>query len=376
MEKNEFQYLFSLYTEGNSLLQLNSGKIISYYFRNIYKMYIYNVKTFKLLYKINLNKFINRFEKLQINNGQFDKEEEEDENDYINYFNPYLNHNNTIKELDNGLILIGRDYYLFEFNFQEKSYDYKIIKKLNYIIININQLSDKRIIVITKEIIIILYNDNNNNYIIKEQSFIKNNWKIIPRAEKYSTLVNQYYSSYEIPNNKILLNSFNVEFPRNRKCGLHHSRKYYYSRIIFIDLKNFEEISSTETFYNHANMMILENSIIIQDYNTIYIFDINTLKMITKIELKNSYYLFKLSNKYITQFFLENEENNIIIYKIENNNIINQHKIKVNKIFKNLFEYKDFSEVKYHNNSLISLKDKIVIILCRDKIYLFRLNLD
>ena len=118
MEKNEVQSLFSLYIFGDSLLQLNNGKIIFYYFRKKSKMYIYNIKTFKLLYMININKLIYIFKEGKLNIDDFDKWEDKDV--YIKCDTVDLNNNNTIKELDNGLILIGRDFYIFEFKFHEK----------------------------------------------------------------------------------------------------------------------------------------------------------------------------------------------------------------------------------------------------------------
>ena len=65
---------------------------------------------------------------------------------------------NCIKELNNGLILIGRNNYLIELNLHEDKYDYKIIKKFDNIISDINELSDKGIIVITNKKIIIFKN--------------------------------------------------------------------------------------------------------------------------------------------------------------------------------------------------------------------------
>ena len=77
-----------------------------------------------------------------------------------------------MKKLNKNIILIGRNNYLIELNLYKKNYDYKIVKQFDNIILDINELSDKRIIVITDEKILILKTED-EEYIIKEEYLIK-----------------------------------------------------------------------------------------------------------------------------------------------------------------------------------------------------------
>ena len=80
----------------------------------------------------------------------------------------------------------------------------------------------------------------------------------------YCSNFNQYYFSFELPNNRLMLNSFSTELKRIGHCGTHPPDEYINSKIIFIDLKNFEEIKTTKEFNVDAKSIVLENLIIIQ----------------------------------------------------------------------------------------------------------------
>ena len=54
MEKKESQNLFSMKTEGNSLIQLKNGNLLIYSFNRHYKFNIYSVKTFHRFIQIDL----------------------------------------------------------------------------------------------------------------------------------------------------------------------------------------------------------------------------------------------------------------------------------------------------------------------------------
>ena len=47
-------------------------------------------------------------------------------------------------------------------------------------------------------------------------------------------------------------------------CHTNANQKFFSSKVIFIDMKNFEEIKSTETFEAITNVVIYQNLIIIQ----------------------------------------------------------------------------------------------------------------
>ena len=116
-------------------------------------------------------------------------------------------------------------------------------------ILDINEILNNRLIIVNNINILILKKENLEYIIINEYS-INNNWKIISMSEthRYYGDFRQYFSSFVFPNDKLLLNSFSTELRYNGWCCIHPPTEYSNSKIIFIDLKSFEEISSTETF--------------------------------------------------------------------------------------------------------------------------------
>ena len=160
--------------KGDSIIQLKDGKLLFYYFNQLYYIYIYNEKTFQNLFEIDFYKLIYQFEKEKEKEKNEDKLKEKkednfDECDYLKkkYSNTDKNKNSII-ELCKNVILIGRNNYLIELNLYKKKYDYKIVKQFENTILDINELSDKRIIAITKEKIIILKREK-EEYIIKKE---------------------------------------------------------------------------------------------------------------------------------------------------------------------------------------------------------------
>ena len=223
MIKKGAQLILKERIKGESIIQLKDGKLIFYYYKENYNIWIYNEKTFQLLFEININSLMYEFE---IDNGKNNNKlknrekelkiiKEDDSHILIdNYYNETRN-KNSIKELHNGLILIARDKYLIELNLHKKTYDYKLVKQLDDDMLEINELTDKRIMVITTQKIILLERKN-EEYIFKEEYQLKNNWK-------FSTVgllrdINQYFFSYELPNNRLLLNSFFLELKYVNSC--------------------------------------------------------------------------------------------------------------------------------------------------------------
>ena len=134
MIRKRAQNLFTRDINGDSIIQLSNGKLIFYYFRKKYNIYIYNDKTFEKIYEIDLQEIITRYEK-QINNDKIK------ENNLIKFKRIIHNirNKNNIKELDNDILLIGRDNYLIEIKLIENyKYYSKIVKKLNETILDIN----------------------------------------------------------------------------------------------------------------------------------------------------------------------------------------------------------------------------------------------
>ena len=132
MEEKFDERLFRTYIDGDSLYPLKNGKIISYYFRSNYEISVFNGKTFQKIFFFDLYEIIKKYEK------------EEDEEDY------FYKNNNCLKEIENDIILIGRDRCLIELNFKENNYDYKLVQLFDDIGVNINELEDKNIIILTK----------------------------------------------------------------------------------------------------------------------------------------------------------------------------------------------------------------------------------
>jgi hypothetical protein len=276
---------------------------------------------------------------------------------------------NSIKELDNGLILIARNKYLIELNLHKKNYDYKLAKQLDDDILEINELPDKRIMVITTQNIV-LYERKNEEYIFKEEYYLDYNWKFSTTG--FCREINQYFFSYELPNNKLLLNSVLNEFKTIRGCVSGEKTEFFNSKIIFIDLKNFKEILIIEDFVKDAKYIVLKNEIVIQSYGKLAIYDINSLKPIKVIENKKGLgYLYKFDKNHLIASSVSDEKNNLVIYKIENKDLIKHYVIKAQLFEKILLD---------SNKRMIGgcefiflLRDKRIMILCYDKIYLFEM---
>ena len=134
METKEAECLFSIIYKGDSVIQLRNGKLIFYYFKRDYVFYIYNEKTFQNLIEINIKELIKKYKNKKDISSNSDQ----------GYFKS-TNNKNSIKELHDGLLLIGRDNILIQLkiNFYEKTYEHKIEKEFNDKILDINELTDK-----------------------------------------------------------------------------------------------------------------------------------------------------------------------------------------------------------------------------------------
>ena len=160
MEK-EAQLLFKQYIKRDFIIQLKSGKIL---FLNSSDIYTHNEKTFQKIFEIKLHEILIKYYK--------EKNISIEEEDNIIGQNEIL-----IKELNDGLIIIACNKYLIELSLKEKSYYCKVIMELEDTILNINELPDKRIIIINNNEIIIIERED-EKYIIKEKLPIKYEWKM------------------------------------------------------------------------------------------------------------------------------------------------------------------------------------------------------
>ena len=144
----------------------------------------------------------------------------------------------SIKELYNSIILISYYNYLIELNLHGKTYDIKVVKDLDDNILEINELSDKRIITFLRYKIIVLSKKDNEEYINIEKYKIKDNWKI--PIEGYNEAY-QYFLSDKLPNNRLLIHSFKIgtKFVHGNIFHRYILKEFANSKIIFIETKKF-----------------------------------------------------------------------------------------------------------------------------------------
>ena len=365
MEK-EAHFLFKQIYFADSAIQLKNGKLLFFRLKSDYHISLFDEKTFQKLFEINLDKIINEYIK------EKQKENKETKIKKIHIFNE---NKNSIKELYDGLILIGRNNYLFELNINEKNYSYKIIKEYYEIILDVNELPDKRIIIITEEKIIILKRDN-KEFIIIEEYPIKKDWKMERLSDRENDDFNQYFKSEMLPNNRLLLNSSSYEVWRYiSRCVIGGGNSYYYrSKIIFIDLNKFEEIKSTEIFEEHANTIILKNEILIQIKEKIYVYDINSLNILSSNGLYGDcYFIFKFDEKYLISYpKYGNEDYNLFIYELKDKKKKKYCDIKSNIIGK--LRIGLFGSSPDYKINLFILRNKRIIIFNHSEVNLFELN--
>ena len=353
MEKKEVQFLFKEYAEGDSMIQLNNGRILFYYYTGNRDIYVYSDKTFKKLFEIDSKSFIPNYDK---------------DTDKFCY-------KNNIKLIDNGLILIGYSKYLIEVKLFEKTYDFKIVKQFSDVIIDINELPDKRIIIFTQKNIVIL-NKENYEYIVKEEYSFKVKWKryfalLMDDNDEY---VDKYYSSYILPDNRILLNLVSRVYRYNTGY-VRRIMKCFDSKIMVIDLNNFKVIMSTEIFKECVKHIVLENAIIIHTYENLIIYDINTLKIIQQYKSSSRYNHFhKYDNKYLIGHSNYEQNFNLAIFKFENNELIKYCLIE-SGLFRIIFTW-NLYRISASNPFLFVLRDKKIIIFSSNKMYLLLFRID
>ena len=372
METKGFQFLFTKKINGNYIIQLKDGKILIYPFHPYHNIYIFNEKTFQKLYEINLVDLIKKYEGENRNDDNLNnKENTDDEWDYYFYRDTI-----KIKEKNDGVILIGFNKYLFKLKNKKQTYVCKIVKKINDSILELNILTNKRIIIITKKNIIVL-NKIKKEYIIKDEFILKDDWKSVTKSNisHYYGNYMEYFSSYVLPNNRLLLKLF-AEGTCRRRCGLEPIRGFSVSKIVFINLANFEEITSTEIFEQVVKYIVFKDNLIIQVYNDFIIYDINSLREVKKIKLPKLYrYIEKLNEENLIAFLnVEKGEKIMIIYTIENNDLIEKFRVKGNVIVKTGDLETNNKIELYKYKYLFALKDKRIIFFCDNRICIIRIN--
>ena len=340
--------------DGDSLIQLDDGRILSFHFRNsYYSLNIYDQKEFKEMLSIDLREILQQNEKKDRLWGTLDL---------------------SVIQLKNRSILVGFSIYLIEIKLNENNFESKIVFESDTNILNINEIQDGRIILITRNSVLAL-----NNFILKDKYNIKDNWRIIPvsLSNRYYGKFGQHFFSTILPDERIILRSFSTELSYHGGCGTHPPAEFTHSKIIFLNTKNFEEINTTEEFKSDCRDLVFENLIIIQADHDIYLYDIKTLENIKKMEIEGRYnYFEKYNENEIIAYSKYEDENDLLIFRVEGNNIIKSCEVKKKYNFKEIIGWNGYSIIDYNNKILFVLKDKRIILLCHDAAILLNLGLE
>ena len=350
---------------GDSIIQLKNGKLIVYDLKENGKIIIYDQNTFQEILRINLIKILEE---------EILNESEKKDIDYYNELK--LRTKISIKQLINDIILIGFNKFIFEINLQENNFEHKIYKKEKKIL-EINELPDKNIIVFTEDNIEILKKEK-NEYIVSKIYDINKNWKIssmrVQTNDKSYKYFCQWYFSYILPKEKLLLNSFTFE-TYYKDFPWHNPQEFTLSKIIFIDLKNLCEIQSTKEFKKEAKFFELKDYVVVQGEDKIYIYDINKLYLIKEVKYEYDNFLYKYSNNLLIGASIYEKENNFLVFRFEDNEFMHSCTIKTN--FKFYESYINGDRVlKYNNKILFILNDKRVILLCDQCAYVLKLDIE
>ena len=340
---------------GDSLVQLDDGRILSFKFRKSYSysLKIYEQEEFKEVLSIDLEEILKQNDKELRLMGNIEL---------------------SVIQLKNKSILVSFYIYLIEIKLNEKSFESKIAFECDGNILNINELPDGRIILITRDSILVL-----NDFILKDKYDIKDNWRIVPvsSTDRYYGKFEQHFFSIILPDERILLRSFSTELSYHGGCGTHPPAEFTHSKIIFLNIKNFEEIKTTEEFESDSRALVLENIIIIQDYHDIYLYDIKTLENIKKIEIKGEYnYFEKYNENEIIAYSKYENKNDLLIYRVEGNDLIKNCEVKKKFKFDEVIGWNGYSIREYNNKKLFVLKDKRIILLCHSAAVLLNLGLE
>ena len=125
------------------------------------------------------------------------------------------------------------------------------------------------------------------------------------------------------------------------------------------DKNTCEEITSCEKIDNDTKYIILENAIIIQSYENLIIYDINTLNIIKKIKAIKEYdFMYQLDKQNLIAISNDKKDNYLKIYKIENNDLIEFCNINC-PLFKKIFKYHYFH---MNDQKIFVLRDKKILI--------------
>ena len=278
----------------------------------------------------------------------------------------------NIKQIECGDILCCNK-KLYIFNIKSKTKKPKIINiPYDEILCDIIELRNKQLLGITKNSILEIkkiwnINKKEEEYEINVIFKIPENYIEIPKTEKEKkndTYI-QYLNIYELVNKRILIHSFSTQLIYGR-CGTHPPGELCINIISIFDLNKKEIIHCFESFYNEANIIILEKYICICYNNIIKIYDITDYKLLKEIEDKfRKNYIIKYNENIIIGLGAVEDNNDIIIY-----NLLDINDIKY-IIFRGNFM--KFEEIKYNciyavrrvkNKTICLLNNNFIFIVC------------
>jgi len=288
----------------------------------------------------------------------------------------------NIKQIECGDILCCNK-VLYIFNIKSNIEIPKIINIPNdEILCDIIELRNKQLLGITKNSIIEIkkvwnINKKEEEYEINVIFKIPEKYIEVPETEKEKkndTYI-QYLNIYELVNKRILIHSFSTQLIYG-SCGTHPPGELCTNKISIFDLNKKEIIHYFESFYNEANIIILEKYICICYNNIIKIYDITDYKLLKEIEDKfHKNYIIKYNENIIIGLGEEEDNNDIIIY-----NLLDINDIKY-IIFRGNFM--KFEEMKYNfvytvrrlkNKTICLLNNNFIFIACHGTAFIVEMK--
>ena len=86
--------------------------------------------------------------------------------------------------------------------------------------------------------------------------------------------------------------------------------------------------------------------------------------------------MFKYDENYLIAISINEYKNNLLIFKIEGNNLVKSCEIKTKFKFEEKYGRNGYTVRGYNNKILFVLKDKRIILLCHEKIYVLALGIN
>ena len=87
--------------------------------------------------------------------------------------------------------------------------------------------------------------------------------------------------------------------------------------------------------------------------------------------------MYKYDEKFLISISIKEKKNNLLLLELDDeNNLVKTCEIKVNFTFKKNYGFNHYTVRGYNNKTLLTLKDKRIILLCHNKIYILTLGIN